>query len=63
MKLPEFSDKDWFAAGVIVCIGVTLFVVLNNISSVIAALARFVGYFRPVILGGIIAYFWSEQGI
>ena len=59
MKLPEFSDKDWFAAGAIVCIGVTLFVVLNNISSVIAALARFVGYFRPVILGIIIAYIIS----
>ena len=59
MKLPKFSDKDWFNVAVIVCIGVTLFVLLSNISSVIAVLARFIGFFRPVILGVIIAYIIS----
>ena len=56
MKLPKFSDKDWFNVAVIVCIGVTLFVLLSNISSVIAVLARIIGYFRPVILGIIIVW-------
>ena len=59
MKLPKFTDKDWFNVAVIVCIGVTLFVLLSNISSVIAVLARFIGFFRPVILGVIIAYIIS----
>ena len=59
MKLPKFSNKDWFGGAVIVCIGVTLFVLLSNISSVIAVLARIIGYFRPVILGVIIAYIIS----
>ena len=59
MKLPKFSDKDWFNVAVIVCIGVTLYVLLSNFSSVIAVLARIIGYFRPVILGVIIAYIIS----
>lgn len=59
MKFPKFTDKDWFGGAVIVCIGVTLFVLLSNISSVIAVLARVIGYFRPVILGVIIAYIIS----
>ena len=46
MKLPKFTDKDWFNVAVIVCIG-------------IAVLARFIGFFRPVILGVIIAYIIS----
>ena len=59
MKFPKFSNKDWFNGAVIVCIGVTLFVLLSNISSVIAVLGRFIGFFRPVILGVIIAYIVS----
>lgn len=59
MKLPNFSNKDWLGAAGVVCIGVTLFVLLNNISSVSAVLARVIGYFRPVILGVIIAYIIS----
>ena len=59
MKFPKFSNKDWSGWAVIVCIGVTLFVLLSNISSVIAILARIIGYFRPVILGVIIAYIIS----
>ena len=59
MKFPKFSNKDWFGWAVIVCIGVTLFVLLSNISSVIAVLARIIGYFRPVILGVIFAYIVS----
>lgn len=59
MKFPKFSDKDWFGGAVIVCIGVTLFVLLSNISSVIGVLAGIIGYFRPVILGIIIAYIIS----
>ena len=59
MKFPKLSNKDWFGWAVIVCISVTLFVLLSNISSVIAVLARIIGYFRPVILGVIIAYIVS----
>lgn len=58
-EISKFPNKDWFGWAVIVCIGVTLFVLLSNISSVIAILARIIGYFRPVILGVIIAYIVS----
>ena len=34
MKFPKLSNKDWFGWAVIVCIGVTLFGLLSNISSV-----------------------------
>ena len=44
MKFPKFSNKDWFNGAVIVCIGVTLFALLSNISSVFAVLARFIIY-------------------
>ena len=59
MKLPKFSDKDWFGWAAIVCIGVTLFVLLSNIRAVFGGLGVIVGYFRPVILGVIIAYIIS----
>ena len=35
-EIPKLSNKDWFGWAVIVCIGVTIFVLLSNISSVIA---------------------------
>ena len=59
MKFPKFSKKDWFNGAVIVCIGVTLFALLSNIISVFAVLARFIGFFKPVIMGVVIAYIVS----
>ena len=56
MKLPKLSEKKWYNGAVIVCIGVTFFVLLWNFSTVLAALRKFLGYFRPVILGAVIAY-------
>ena len=48
------------AAGImIIPIGVTLFELLSNISSVFAVLARFIGFFKPVIMGVVIAYIVS----
>ena len=54
MKFPKFPNKDWLGWAVIVCIGVTLFVLLSNFSSVTAVQARVIGYFRPVILGSLL---------
>ena len=56
MKLPKLSEKKWYNGAVIVCIGVAFFILLWNFSTVLAALRKFLGYFRPVILGAVIAY-------
>ena len=56
MKFSNIKDKKWFNGAVIVCIGVAFFVFLTNFSSVMAAVRKILGHFRPVILGVIIAY-------
>lgn len=56
MKLSNIKDKKWFNGAVIVCIGVAFFVLLTNLGSVMSAIGRIMGHFRPVILGVIIAY-------
>ena len=56
MKLPKLSEKKWYNGAVIVCIGVAFFILLWNFSTVLAALRKFLGYFRPVIWGAVIAY-------
>ena len=42
-----------------VCIGVVLYVILTNLPSVLSALGRFFGFFKPVILGIVFAYVLS----
>ena len=56
MKLPKLSEHKWYNGAVIVCIGVAFFVLLWNFGTVLATLRTFLGYFRPVILGAVIAY-------
>ena len=59
MKIPKLSDKKWYNGAVITCIGVILFVLLTNFSAVFAVILKVLGYFRPVILGVVIAYIIS----
>ena len=56
MKFPKLSEKKWYNGAVIVCIGVAFFILLWNFSTVLVALRKVLGYFKPVILGAVIAY-------
>ena len=56
MKLPKLSEKKWYNGAVIACIGVAFFILLWNLSTVLATLHKVLGYFKPVILGVVIAY-------
>ena len=42
-----------------VCIGVLLYVILTNLSSILSTAGRFLGHFKPVILGLVFAYIFS----
>jgi len=59
MKHFRLSDKKWYNAAVVVCIGVVLFVVLTRLDTVLRLLGTFIGYFKTVIVGAVIAYTMS----
>ena len=54
--MKRLREKPWFNYAVALCIAVILYVVLTHLPGVRAALRTFIGYFRPVILGCVIAY-------
>jgi predicted PurR-regulated permease PerM len=56
MRKRSIKDAPWYPYTVAACIAVTLFVVLSNLGSVLDALKTFLGFFRPVLFGCIIAY-------
>ena len=59
MKHFRLSDKKWYNAAVVVCIGVVLFVVLTRLDTILRLLGTFIGYFKTVIVGAVIAYTMS----
>ncbi len=54
--MKSLKDKSWYRLTVSICIGVVLFVILSNISDVLAGIGTFLEYFSAVFLGAIIAY-------
>ena len=52
----RFKDKPWYPMAVAICIGVALYVLLTNLGPVTRSLSHFIGFFRPVIIGVVIAY-------
>ena len=52
----RFKDKPWYPMAVAIAIGVVLFVFMTNLGPVTRSLEHFVGFFRPVIIGIVIAY-------
>ncbi len=59
MKFKKLSEQKWYNGAVIVCIGVVLYVVLTHLGTVLSALGTFIGFFKPVIFGMVIAYIMS----
>ncbi len=54
--MKKLSEKKWYNGAVIACIGVALYALLMNFGPVSAAVRGFLGNFRPIFLGLILAY-------
>lgn len=52
----KIKNAAWYPMAVAICIGVVLFVFLARFGVIRTAIGTFLGYFMPVIIGGIIAY-------
>lgn len=49
-------DRKWKTYAAAACIAVAFYVLLTHLGAVMGALSRFIGYFKSVILGGVLAY-------
>ena len=56
MKGKSFKKAPWYNHAVAACIAVVLFVLLTRFPEIRKGIGTFFGYFRPVILGIVIAY-------
>ena len=54
--MKRLKEKPWFNYAVAACIAVILYVVLTHLPGFREGIRTFLGYFRPVILGCVIAY-------
>lgn len=54
--MKNLKRRKWYPYAVASCIAVVLFVALTNLQAVLKALGAFIGFFRPLILGCIVAY-------
>ena len=69
MENGRFRDRKWYPYAVAACVGVAFYVLLAHLGAVSGAIGTFVGYFRTVIFGAILAYLiaplarWYEKGL
>lgn len=56
MKKRHIRDAAWFPMAVAICIGVLFYVILSRFPVLWTAIKTFIGYFRPLIIGCVIAY-------
>lgn len=56
MRRKRLWETSWYPIAVAICLGVIVYIVLSKFSSVWSGIQTFIGYFHPVILGGVIAY-------
>lgn len=56
MKQTKLSEKPWYNGAVIACIGVTFFVLMTNLGTVLSAVRSFLGNFSSIFLGAVFAY-------
>ena len=54
--MKRLKEKPWFNYAVALCIAVILYVVLTHLPGLREGLRTFLGYFKTVILGAVIAY-------
>ena len=56
MNKNKFRNKKWYNNAVAILIGVVGYVVLTHLGPISKAVGTFVGFFKPVILGCVVAY-------
>ena len=56
MEPEKRREKKWYPNAVAACVAVAFYVLLTHLDTVADALSVFLGYFRPVILGCVLAY-------
>ena len=56
MDKEKLSEKKWYTGAVVACIGVAFYMLLNNLSTVMAAVGYFFKSFSSIFLGAIFAY-------
>ena len=56
MNKNKFRNKKWYNNAVAILIGVVGYVVLTHLGPISEAVGTFVGFFKPVILGCVVAY-------
>ena len=56
MLRDKLKEKAWYSNAMAACIAVLVYVLLSHIPGVLGAIKSFIGYFKPVIMGCIIAY-------
>lgn len=52
----KLRDKKWYPYAIAACIAVAVYVVLTHLSSILGAVQTFLGYFKAVFLGCVLAY-------
>lgn len=63
------QDKQWYPYAVAACIAVAFYVLLTHLGVVMGAVSTFIGYFKAVILGCVLAYLmnplakWYQNGL
>ena len=56
MLKKKIRESSWYSNTVAICIGVVLFVILWRFPDIWAGISTFVGFFKPLIIGCVIAY-------
>ena len=56
MKKHKIREAVWYPTAVAICIGVLLYVLLTRFPAICGIISTFIGYFKPVIIGAVIAY-------
>ena len=57
----KLRNKKWYPYAVAASIAVILYVVLDNLGSITGALGTFIGYFKTVIIGCVLAYIMNPM--
>ncbi len=52
----KLRDKKWYPHALAACIAVALYVALSHLSSILGGIHTFLGYFKALFLGGVLAY-------
>ena len=56
MDKKRLRDREWYPTAAAICVGVVLYILLSRFQGIWGGVKTFVGFFKPVILGCVIAY-------